>query len=545
MVEASELILAAKRRGVYRENPALADLPDWVRGFRDHQREGIESAVADLLDVDLEFVDAPTGSGKTLIGESVRRLVGGSGVYICSGKTLQDQFLKDFPYAKVLKGKSNYVPDRIPRHLRDANISCDDCDGSYCSACPYKQAKDDALRSPVAVLNTSYFLAECNGPGRFSGRDFVIADEADTLEGALMSHVSINISPFRMKKYGWKPPEKVTVAESWQEWVIEAIENAQKELSYLPEYSPELEVKTKREIKWLGNFLDRCELLEQGLESNSWIYDGKKDDLEVKFKPITVDQIGEQVLWRHGRKWLCMSASLLSSQEMAQSLGWQKDYSTVIVPSTFPVANRPVFIRSVANMGSKANSDGSQSILLMDEIDRIINAHPDEKILIHTVSYMLARQIAGHINGSYLNTTLYTPAIPSPIRKVFQYTDGQGRDRTVEAWKADSTPSIMVAPSLDRGVDLPGDLCRVQIIAKVPFPFLGDKQVSARLYGRNGKTWYAVQTVRTIVQMTGRAVRNEKDKAVCYVLDASFDDLWSKNKRLFPKWWRDAVVWKK
>jgi ATP-dependent DNA helicase DinG len=284
-------------------------------------------------------------------------------------------------------------------------------------------------------------------------------------------------------------------------------------------------------------------LLQQGLETASWIYDGKKDDLEVKFKPITVDKIGQQVLWRHGKKWLCMSASLLSSQEMAQSLGWSEDFATVTVPSTFPVANRPVYIRSVANMGSKANSDGSQSLLLMDEIDKIIAEHPSDKILIHTVSYFLARQIAGHINGSLLTPRLSTS--PPTHRKVFQYTDGQGRERAVEEWKKDNTPSIMVAPSLDRGVDLPGDLCRVQIIAKIPFPFLGDKQVSARLYGPGGRLWYAVQTVRTMIQMTGRAVRNSEDKAECYVLDASFDDLWGKNKRLFPQWWKDAVIWRK
>lgn len=92
-----------------------------------------------------------------------------------------------------------------------------------------------------------------------------------------------------------------------------------------------------------------------------------------------------------------------------------------------------------------------------------------------------------------------------------------------------------------RGVDLKGDACRVQVIAKVPFPSLADKQVSARMRLPGGDTWYKVQTVREMVQMTGRGVRSETDHAVTYVLDEQFQRVWSQSKRLFPQWWREAV----
>lgn len=541
VLDVQEIILAAKRRGVFLENPLLADLPDWVSGFRPQQKAAIEQIMEKLETVDLVFVDGPTGTGKTLIGEAVRRLYQGEGVYICHGKTLQDQFLRDFSYAKVLKGKSNYTPDRIPRNMVSDNVSCDDCDGNYCSVCPYRVAKAQAMAADLAVLNTSYFLAECNGPGLFSGRDLVIADEADTLEGVLMSHVEINISPFRMKKYGWKPPKKVTVKEAWEDWLQEVLELANEEFQRLPEYEPDLDLKLKREIKWLSNFMDKCQLLRNGLETDTWVFDGKKDELEVKFKPVTVDLLGKQMLWRHGQKWLCMSATLISSQEIAESLGWDKPYETVSIDSGFPIKNRPVKVLSVANMGSKANKDGDESKKLFEVIEDLCMAHPDEKVLIHTVSYQLARDIVGYLNGGNLSKE-------GVNRLVFTYQSGPsitGRDRIVEQWKKDRTPSIMVAPSLDRGVDLPGDLCRVQIIAKVPYPYLGDKKVSARLYSKGGKVWYAVQTVRTIVQMTGRAVRNDTDFAVTYILDSNFDSLWSKNKRLFPKWWRDGLQWQR
>ena len=62
------------------------------------------------------FLDAPTGAGKTLIAEVMRQVwafdkpfVGfDQAIYLCSTLSLQDQFMHDFPYARLIKGRSNY-----------------------------------------------------------------------------------------------------------------------------------------------------------------------------------------------------------------------------------------------------------------------------------------------------------------------------------------------------------------------------------------------------------------------------------------------------
>ncbi len=100
---------------------------------------------------------------------------------------------------------------------------------------------------------------------------------------------------------------------------------------------------------------------------------------------------------------------------------------------------------------------------------------------------------------------------------------------------------MIVAPSLDRGVDFKGDDCRVQIIAKVPYPYLGDKQIKARMNLEDGQQWYTVRTIRDLVQMTGRGVRSETDYCTTYILDRGFGRLFDMNKRLIPAWWREAV----
>lgn len=52
----------------------------------------------------------------------------------------------------------------------------------------------------------------------------------------------------------------------------------------------------------------------------------------------------------------------------------------------------------------------------------------------------------------------------------------------------------------------------------------------------------AVQTIRSLVQMTGRAVRSADDWCVTYVLDRQFvSRVWRQNKNLLPVWWRESV----
>ena len=83
--------------------------PEWVTEFRPHQTQAVEEII-DHFDsgTKVVFLDAPTGAGKTLIGEMVRRQVATKSLYVCHSLGLQDQFVRDFPYAKVLKGRANY-----------------------------------------------------------------------------------------------------------------------------------------------------------------------------------------------------------------------------------------------------------------------------------------------------------------------------------------------------------------------------------------------------------------------------------------------------
>lgn len=557
LTDLDEVLAEARRNSLTRDNPLLADLPDWFVGLRDHQRIAIREILCAYEEgAECVVLDAPCGSGKTLIGETVRRLLPDSRqtTYICSSKALQNQFLVDYPYAKVLKGRSNYATEGYPERFggRDG-LSASDCTKQpgdpescmWCSnthLCPYERAKSEALRSSLAVLNTSYFLSECNGPGRFSRGGLVICDEADTAESELMSHVEVRISERRLKSYGLGVPKYVTKEESWREWAEEAYEKVK---THPRRQLPSTDIQAIREQKRHAILVSRLKELREGLAVGGWVYTGDRN--AVAFKPVTVDRLGVEKFWRHGDRFLLMSATVISADEMLESLGWDegKEWRLVKVPSTFPAENRKVVVWPVASMTYKEKDVSYPKVV--NACKEIVGRHPDDRVLIHSSSYELTKVIsealAEEIGAAGANGN---PSNPSSSRHVITYTSAAEKDSALEDYL--STPrSIMVAPSLDRGIDLPGDSCRVQVIAKVPFLNLKDKQVSARLYGtgRNGKMWYAVNAIRTIVQMTGRAVRSEDDWATTYIIDSQFViNVWAMNKRLVPEWWRQGLVWR-
>lgn len=122
------------------------------------------------------------------------------------------------------------------------------------------------------------------------------------------------------------------------------------------------------------------------------------------------------------------------------------------------------------------------------------------------------------------------------------YNSAGDRQQAIRAYLAKDS-AVLLASSLDRGIDLPGDDCSAIVVCKVPFPNLGDKQVNARIHTYGGQLWYSVQTIRTLVQMTGRGMRSIDDHCDSYILDEQFvSNIWRKNRSLLPNWWKEAVV---
>lgn len=201
----------------------------------------------------------------------------------------------------------------------------------------------------------------------------------------------------------------------------------------------------------------------------------------------------------------------------------------ISVPSTFDPSRRPIYIHPIAEMTRK-NEDHARP-LIAAAIEKVVAKHPDDKILIHTVSYALNRFIEDQLRQG------------DSLFRVVTYNAANEKQRAIDRYLS-QPGSVFLAPSLDRGIDLPGDDCRVIVVCKVPFPSLGDKQISARMHSKGGQTWYSVKTIRSLVQMTGRGMRSADDFCESYILDKMFlESIWRRNRNLLPKWWSDALVW--
>src|SRR5262245_39152043 len=180
--------MSPKTRTITNPKWGFMALPDWVTEFREGQEEIIDDVHERFQQgAKVVFLQAPTGVGKSLIGECVRRLTAGPGIYTCTTKALQDQFVSDFPYGRVVKGRSNYLTlsgplDRMGRRTTPTKnfVSCLDCTYNrdtgcrWCASrqgCPYIMARTQAENAELAILNTAYFLTDANkGRRRFAGR---------------------------------------------------------------------------------------------------------------------------------------------------------------------------------------------------------------------------------------------------------------------------------------------------------------------------------------------------------------------------------------
>lgn len=515
--------------------------PEWVRSFRDTQLDACDEIIRAFdSGARVVFLDAPTGSGKTLLAEMVRRRLATTGVYVCSSKSLQDQFLTDYPYARVLKGRANY-PTEV-----GLGANCGDCTGAACrwchskDSCPYGVAKVAALRAPVAVLNTAYFLAETNvDKSSFSGAELVVVDEADTLEASLMGAVEIRFTARVLDGLGLRTPVKGARAKTVRRWLADDVLPAVRVQIRL---TTGADVDTIRAKKRLVNMLSRARLVVAEMDAagvedevdggawGTWVrdYDDRHTG-DFIMKPVRVDGMGDRRVWRHAARWLCMSATIISAEEQADSLGLDQAgvaWDVVKVPMAFPVENRLVKYRPVAPMVYKSMKDSVPMVAA--RLGELLTEHAADNVLVHTVSYGLTKWLVRELRRH------------ARVGQFHSYGSAGERDRALADFKREG--GVMFAPSLDRGIDLPGDLCRVQVVAKMPYQSLADRQISERMKMPGGQLWYGVQTARSLVQMTGRAVRSDEDHAVSYILDSQFEMWWGNvGRRVMPGWWTEAL----
>ena len=461
------------------------------------------------------MLSAPTGLGKSLVAAMAGHQLAPVINYVCSDKALQHQLVESFPEAVVLQGRNNYTCNLFPHLQADSCTAKCEKYKEFEIPCDYYDQKAKLLRSNFRILNTYYLLFEMNYAGQLSNQELIIIDEADTLENIFIGFIGLGITDGQIKKYGLGRP-KVTVVESWVQWAAESIETLKE--SYDPKYFEngldQEYVKATKLIKKLKLFLQ--------LVQDDWIYNN--DSSKSEFKPVWLTpELTEKYLFSHAKRFILMSATLPPKAVFCETLGLNvADADYIEVDSPFKIENRIIKYLPIMDMSYK-NKD--KYYIMMDEIERIVNSHPDWKGIIHSQSYALTEQIMEALGSN---------------ERYITHESAKDKQEQLNIFMNASDPLVFVSPSCVRGVSLDDNLARFGICVKTPFLNLKDKMVGARLFGSGsrGSRWYTSQAVQAILQLSGRTTRNYDDWSITYLLDSCTERLFS----LFPQWYRDSIV---
>ena len=152
---------------------------------------------------------------------------------------------------------------------------------------------------------------------------------------------------------------------------------------------------------------------------------------------------------------------------------------------------------------------------IVQAVRKILDQHPDEKGIIHTHTFRIARVLKYSIKG----------------RRLLMHTS-EDREEVLRMHLESPEPTVLLSPSMTEGVDLKGDLSRFQVVCKVPYPYYGDPLVRKRM--NKWEWWYPLQTAKTLIQASGRSIRDAEDYAVTYILDADWESFFRRSSGFFP-----------
>lgn len=542
---------------------------------RDIQKD-IFKQIAKALDNGSKYIllDAGTGIGKSVIAITLANYFE-SAYIVTVTKQLQDQYAEDFPIS-VIKGKSNFVCKTQMKRGEYLN-----CDEGYCQMvedkkykcpygvgvrdiltpafvdahgnewgwngserCAYWEQKVDAIKSNITLMNYASFYPEMNFVPFFDNRALGIFDEAHNLEDQIMGQISVLLSNNLLARDFGRIPDKFDIiipqipsfmfeSEAVNEWAIEIKKIMERcEQVTTTEDMPK-KIKTK-----FTSMLQRLEKAHHEIimHPDEWVIDNNKDMEKTSIKPIDVSRYCKRYFFDHVDVVLLMSATIFQKESFCRWHGLdEKEVTYINVKSPFPKKNRPIYLKPVGKMSYKFKAETKPKMILV--IKEILEKHNTEKGVIHTHNHEIAL---------YLKEYLGDPRImiySNDYSKKMNFRDRLKRDDIIDEFIKSEEPKVLVAPSVDEGVDLPGDLCTFQIIAKIPYPDLSDKQIKARM--KKDKDWYAYKTVTSMVQAYGRGMRKSDDYCDTYILDGDITsvlkDKWRRCIDFLPEYFLEAV----
>jgi len=556
----------------------LHDLADdvWMYpGYRDGQGEALKESLEEffLNGKDNVITALPTGVGKSGINTAIslcfQRLAAnkrnieahfgvsldignGDSFYTTPQRQLRNQLANDEDlqeHVAMLAARADYTCGVSGKDCDSCPVQSDPDESCMEQAnCTYWNRKMEAMASPIAALTFAMLIVDNSMPpetedGRplsFSDRDLVIVDEGHNLENQAASlFAGFSVSP-------WTLPEEVYknagARADWDADRFEDVEEILRDLNqrarnYIQRYEDNPDYSSR--VDKCENFLRKLNYCTDEIHNDRpWVVnvDETKDrsgnkTKKIQLKPVYVDRFLENYIWSRGNKRVISSATIPYRNEIetwCERIGLPGETALISKTMPFKKQHRPIITGTLT--GSMSGSDESENWNdAMEKILEIKEHHKGERGLIHTNSYLRAEKVKESLGNEVV------------------MVDEKEKDQSVviDEWQS-SEKQLLASPAMNEGVDLHGDLCRWQVLLKVPFGMVGDSRVSYFLNELHQWDWYYQTASIHIQQSVGRAVRGPEpsEAAAFYVLDSKFEDVIG-DRTNPPKWFSEAIINKK
>lgn len=516
------------------------------------------------------FLEAPTGFGKSAINVAFCESMDSS-FYITPQNVLIDYLHSWYSQIDLIKGRRHYPCMESRRIVRkgketgthpyiengkikyaleekedknwvkrcQCNVGiCKKIDDYECltrarNKCKYWKRKKECKRAKTALTNFAYFIGEGFIPEgastpHFGDRELLVIDEGHNIDKHALNFISITLSK---RTLPW------TVYEELKPEIQDQKENEELSKVDLDGYIYAAESLCEDFLDGLDDEseLDDTEIIAQNKAERTirkvvrykktkeaeWL--GQVTDKKtVKALPVYAHEFMEELLWRRADRFIISSATIFPKYFAPENNIPREEAKYITAPSTFPLRNRPIIDATAGSLSYKHKRENLPKVL--KAVKKILHIEPG-KGLIHAHGYNWSDKIKKGIHN---------------LRLMFH--NRKNREEILKKW-LDSPPEdsrVLVGVAMTEGLDLRGDLCTFQVIFKCPYASMQDPVVGYRIDEKEEWNWYTTETMKTIIQAYGRAVRTKTDKARFYLVDSSTTRLLNQWKKRLPPFFRNA-----
>jgi Rad3-related DNA helicase len=513
--------------------------------MRPGQSDILDALKSYLLNPKIKYilVEAGTGSGKSPIAITAASAAG-SAYVATANKFLQDQYMRDFSDVLVdLKGRGNYrcyqhkVPDSLVNKIGEfyncINSPCQHTDDGRkgCAknkGCEYHKQLDKASDAPITSFNFASALAFLNYlPDNFSKRKLLVCDECHNIPNWITNFISVEFSLDTLVELGLKDrlPDYACI-DDYSGYLYDVQKATNKLLNLDKTLEPNVVIRLEtlsRRFRLFDKITNGKKDMGNFIVEKTYDLKDKSKILTLSFKPVVISSLVDTYLFSHAEKTLLLSATILDFPTYMDLMGIPRDQAAIIrVPTTFPAKNRPIYTNQLIGYLNQKNLDANLPVLV-DRIKHILAAYPSVKGIIHGTTYKICNYIFENLDSD---------------RLLFPKT-AQEQKKIIDKHISSTEPTILLSPSMTEGVDLAGDISELQILAKMPYAYLGDPVLKRRM--EIYPNYYNMLTALTLAQSYGRSIRSETDRCDTYPLDSCFLSFIRSNSSIFPPSFLEAI----